>query len=122
MMNRNLANAIVCAGYTALSAVALSLTVPAAAGPRQERVVFGDLDLTGEAGQATLNKRLKAAVKRVCSPVGYTGFDALDWHRCKRSSMANATRQAEVAIARAGVSRTGIAANLTIGGSPAGKP
>lgn len=121
MTNRNLANAIVCAGYTALSAIALSLTVPAAAQEtRQERVAYSDLDLTGAAGQAALSKRIGAAVKRVCRPDGNSALEVQDWNRCKRASLANASRQMEVAIARASGSRTGIAA-LTIGRSPVGK-
>jgi UrcA family protein len=122
MTNRNLANAIVCAGYTALSAIALSLTVPAAAQEiRQERVAYSDLDLTGAAGQATLSKRIGAAVKRVCRPVGNSAVEVHEWNRCKRASLANARGQMDVAIARAGGGRTGIAA-LTIDRSPAGKP
>lgn len=122
MTNRNMANAIVCTGYAALSAIALSLTVPAAASElRTERVVYGDLDLTGEAGQAALGKRISAAVKRVCSPTGNSASEALESKRCKRESLASAHQQMDVAIARAGGSRTGIAANITFGRSPAGK-
>ena len=121
MTNRNLANAIVCAGYTALSAIALSLTVPAAAQQtREERVVYSDLDLTAEAGQVALSKRIQGAVKRVCRPAGISAADAMEWHRCKRASLASAQRQMEVAIARAGGTRTGIAA-LALGSSPSGK-
>ena len=121
MTNRNLANAIVCAGYTALSAIALTLTVPATAQQnREERVVFSDLDLSGEAGQAALAKRIQGAMKRVCRPAGSSAADALDWHRCKRASLASAYRQMDVAIARAGGTRTGIAA-LTLGSTSSGK-
>lgn len=123
MTNPNLANAIVCAGYAALSAIALSLTVPAAAQDiREQRVTYGDLDLTAAAGQATLSERIHAAVKRVCRPAGYSASEALEWHRCKRQSLADADRQMGVAIARAqGSSRTGIAANLPVVRYPGGK-
>lgn len=121
MTNRNLANAIVCAGYTALSAIALSLTVPAVAQEtRQERVAYGDLDLTGEIGQATLSKRIHAAVKRVCRQDFSSASEVLEWNRCKRASLASANQQMTVAIAKAGGSTTGIAA-LTFGRSPVGK-
>lgn len=122
MTNRNLANAIVCAGYSVLSAVALSLTVPVAAQEqRTERVVYGDLDLTAEAGRAQLSKRISAAVKRVCRPEGFSTAHARESRRCKRSSLAGATAQMQVAIARAGASKDGIAA-MTLARSPAGKP
>ena len=122
MTNRNLANAIVCVGYTALSAIALSLTVPATAQEiRQERVTYSDLDLTGAAGQAMLSKRIGAAVKRVCRPDGNSPVEVHEWNRCKRASRADASRQMNVAIAKASGGRTGIAA-LTIDRSPAGKP
>jgi UrcA family protein len=121
MTNRNLTNAFVCAGYAALSAIALTLTVPAAAQEtRQERVVYSDLDLTGEAGQAALGKRIQGAVKRVCRPAGSTVAEMQEWNRCKRASLASANRQMQVAIAKANGSRTGIAA-LTFGSPTAEK-
>lgn len=121
MTNNNLANAIVCVGYTALSAIALSLTVPAVAQEtRQERVAYSDLDLTSEAGQATLAKRIHAAVKRVCRSDGTSVTDALDRNRCKRASLANANLRMDVAIAKARGSNTAIAA-LTVGRSAAEK-
>lgn len=122
MIKTTIAIHAVRAGLTALASIALFSALPAAAsGQAQERVAYGDLDLTSDSGQATLNKRIRAAVKRVCGHSSGSTADFLDWRQCRRNSMADATRQMEVAIARAGVSRTGIAANLHVGTYPAGK-
>lgn len=123
MTNIKTANHALRAGYAALAGIALFAAVPAAAdSPRQERVAYGDLDLTSEAGQTTLNKRIQAAVKRVCDSRGGSLAEFAAFNRCKRESLAGATAQMEVAIARAGVGRTGIAANMAIGAHPVGKP
>lgn len=122
MTNITIANHAVRAGLTALAAIALFSTAPAAAQSQlQERVAYGDLDLTSDAGQSTLNKRIRAAVKRVCGQTGNSLEEFTAWHRCKRDSLAGANAQMEVAVARAGFGKTGIAANMTFGRSPAGK-
>ncbi len=122
MTNITIANHAVRAGLTALATIALFSAAPAAAQDQpQERVAYGDLDLTSEAGQSTLSKRINAAVKRVC---GYTGGSLREFatsNRCRRESLAGATAQMDVAIARAGSGKTGIAANMTFGRNPAGK-
>jgi len=121
MTNRTIATTAVRAGYAALTTIALFSAAPALSQePRQERVSYNDLDLTGEPGQAALSKRIEAAVKRVCSPVGSSAADALEWRRCKQASRAGAYQQMKVAIAKAGGARTGIAA-LTLGGPTTGK-
>ncbi len=121
MTKSTISNHAVRAGLAALATIALSSGAPVAAdSPRQERVAYGDLDLTSDAGQTTLDKRIRAAVKRVCSPVGNSASEALEWSRCKRQSLAGANAQMEVAIARAGAGKTGIAA-MTLGRSPTGK-
>lgn len=122
MTNTTIANHAVRAGLTALASIALFSAAPATAdSPRQEHVAYGDLDLTSEAGQNTLNKRIRSAVKRVCSPVGSSTNALLEWTRCKRASLASANGQMQVAIARAGSGKPGIAANMTFVRNPAGK-
>lgn len=122
MTNITIANHAVRAGWTALATIALFSAAPAAAQNQpQERVAYGDLNLTSEAGQSTLSKRIHAAVKRVCPRNGGSLAEFVASNRCKRESLAGATAQMEVAIARAGVGKTGIAANLTFGRYPVGK-
>lgn len=122
MIKTTIANNAVRAGLSALTAIALFSAAPAAASDHlQERVTYGDLDLTTDAGQATLNKRIRAAVKRVCPANGPSAAEFLAASRCKRSSLADASRQMDVAIARAGGARTGIAANMAVVRYPAGK-
>lgn len=123
MIKTTIANHALRAGLASLAGVALFAALPASAsGEAKEHVSYGDLDLTSESGQSTLDKRIRAAVKRVCGQAGFSAGDFLDWKQCRRSSLADATRQMNVAIARAGAARTGIAANMTVVRYPAGKP
>lgn len=122
MTNTTISTHAVSAGLAALSAIALFAAVPAAAQETlEERVAYGDLDLSSDAGQGTLNKRVRAAVKRVCGAGSGSLRDFHEANRCKRTSLAGAQSQMKVAIARAGVTRTGIAANMAIGAYPVGK-
>lgn len=121
MTNMTIATQAVRVGYAALASLALFSSAPAAAdSPRQERVAYGDLDLTSDAGQSTLDNRIRAAVKRVCKPDGGSLTEFMAWNRCKRESLAEANGQMQVAIAKADGSHTGIAA-VTFGRYPAGK-
>lgn len=123
MLDTTLAKLAVRAGWAALATVAVFTTAPVCAQEvRREIVQYRDLDLTAEAGQATLTKRIEGAVKRVCDRPVSSAADAMEKRRCKRSSMANATQQMNNAIARAGTSRTGIAANTAVVLYPTGKP
>lgn len=123
MTNITIANHAIRAGWTALATVALFSSLPAAAQDRpQELVHYGDLDLTTDAGQSTLDKRIGGAVKRVCSRAGYSSSEILLWNQCRRETRADANAQMHVAIAKAGAGRTGIAAaNLAFVTTPSGK-
>jgi UrcA family protein len=93
----------VSAGLAALATIALFASVPAAAqGPSQVRVAYGDLDLTSDAGQETLNKRIRGAVKRVCSPIGASAAGHRQHQACRREALAGAQSQMRIAVAKAG--------------------
>lgn len=91
-------------GLGALATIALFASVPAAASePANEvRVGYSDLDLTGSAGQETLEQRIRGAVKRVCRPTGPSATSFIEHKACKRAAYAGARSQMKVAIARAG--------------------
>lgn len=122
-MTRNvIAPHAVRAGLAALAGLALVSAAGATAPERaRERVAYGDLDLTSEAGKATLDKRIRAAVKRVCNRDFGTGSDLIEWNKCKRESLAGANLQMDVVIARVGSARHGIAANTAQMSYPTGK-
>lgn len=122
MPNITISNHAVRAGLTALATVALFSVAPATAqNPPRELVAYGDLDLTSDAGQGTLNKRIRAAVKRVCNRNGGSLAEFVASNRCKRDSLTDAHAQMGVAIARAGAGKSGIAANMSFGRFPTGK-
>ena len=88
------------------AAAALTSAIPSATLAREEvpteRVPYGDLDLTSEAGIATLDRRLDRAVRRVCgtatlSSVRSQGFIS----RCRKDTMARIADQRGYAIAHA---------------------
>jgi len=58
-------------------------------------VPYADLDLTSEAGQATLDARIDAAVKEVCArPDTIRDLKAMNaWAACRKSAAASATEQ-----------------------------
>lgn len=108
-------------GLGALATIALFASVPASAGDApQEKVSYSDLDLTSQAGQDTLDQRIRGAVKRVCGPAGPSAGDYLQNRACKRAAYVSAHNQVRVAIARAGerkASATSLALATTRPGS-----
>ena len=53
-------------GLGALATIALFASVPASAGDKaEEKVVYSDLDLTSEAGQDTLDQRIRVSVQEL---------------------------------------------------------
>lgn len=90
-------------GLAAVATVALFASVPASANGRSEvKVAYSDLDLTSEAGQDTLNQRIRGAVKRVCGPIGPSAAGYLEHKACKRAAFAGAQSQMRIVVARAG--------------------
>lgn len=77
-----------------------------------ERVPIGDLNLTSEAGQARLDARLEAAARRVCQ-VNQRRTGISEWRasrQCLRETLYMARGEGRVAIARAQVGGTQLAA------------
>lgn len=56
-----------------LALSAASLAVPAAAEPAELKVKYSDLDLSTEAGQATLNRRIDQSARQLCGRGVSTG-------------------------------------------------
>jgi UrcA family protein len=69
--------------------------------PRSVKVSFADLNLATAEGRATLDRRLKSAVRSVCS---IDTRDPAEWmaeRRCYHRAFSKAQRDAAVAVARA---------------------
>lgn len=65
-----------------------------------QSVPYSDVDLNSEDGRATLDQRIAAAVRRVCSDD--SSRDLITYRavrQCRSHSFAEATRQRDVAIA-----------------------
>ena len=80
----------------------LAVSGDASAAPRtlsssqtsKERISFADLDLRGEAGQATLQRRIRGAARRVCDTHGVLPLSVkLGEMRCNRNAIARASVQ-----------------------------
>jgi UrcA family protein len=68
-----------------------------------ERVSFADLDLFGQAGKATLQRRIRAAARRVCDTHGDPTLAVqLGEMHCTRSAIASTSAQLDrIAVAHA---------------------
>ena len=73
---------------------AASIAAPAAAEEVSVTVAVDDLNLTSPAGMATLDKRISAAVDKVCSTaVRRDLWGRATWEECKAATLADARRQ-----------------------------
>ena len=106
-------------GLAALATIALFASVPAAAEKTEVRVSYSDLDLASDAGQDTLNQRIRGAVKRVCGRIEPSSAGYLEHRACTRAAFAGAQSQMKVAIAKAG-ERKALATNLAFAAPRAG--
>ena len=69
--------------------------------PMSHDVRYSDLDLSTSHGQKRLETRIKAAVRLVCGDTANPSLVERDHIRlCKAQALANARRDADVAIAR----------------------
>ncbi|MEG3175393.1 UrcA family protein [Sphingomonas sp. RB3P16] len=84
-------------GVCILAVSAQASAAPLKLSPSQtsiERVSFADLDLLGQAGKATLQRRIRAAARRVCDTQGVPSLAVkLDAMRCNRRAIARAAAQ-----------------------------
>jgi len=75
----------------------LSLAAPATAKEIDDRsvtVTFADLDLASDAGLATLQGRVQAAVKEVCARPSIRDLAAVaTWRKCRADALDQAARQ-----------------------------
>lgn len=93
--------AVLCAAAPGESALA----APAPQGP-SVRVRYADLDLASPSGRATLESRVKAAVRQLCPRNSVGGFYAvLEHKKCILETTAQARRRTADAVARAEQSR-----------------
>src|SRR5450755_1494362 len=78
--------------FAALAACPIAVTHAASTDSRRtETVPFGDLDLSNQAGAATLFHRVRSAAADVCSqPSGGDYYTALVYKRCVDSAMGDA--------------------------------
>lgn len=84
-----------------LVTLALAAAAPfdAAAQVASQPVRYGDLDLTGDRGQHTLQVRLAAAIRQVCGDPAEADLRAtIERKRCQQSAWANASRAAKSAV------------------------
>ena len=98
--------------FTVLAALAATIAAPAAAGEPSVTVAFGDLDLTTPAGKAALDKRIEAAVDKVCSLASRR--DLAGWmaaEECKVLSLADAMEQLAALAPQANVALAASAEN-----------
>jgi UrcA family protein len=91
----------------ALAAAALAAT-PATAQiqeiPVSKRVFFGDLALESADGRATLDRRIRHAVREVCGPVSDGNLKTfLAAQRCRRDAVSSAGAQVNQVLASRGV-------------------
>lgn len=81
----------------------------------QTPVSYADLDVSTEAGQRTLNRRVRSAVRKVCgnhmtAPIS----ERLTIKQCYRSAMQGAERDVETIVARARMDRQLASASLAV--------
>lgn len=84
----------------------LSVSASASAGIKEERrsvrIGFGDLNLAEEAGQQALDRRLRAAARKVCRRGPIHDLSELrDFRQCRDKALDGARVKAAVVIARA---------------------
>ena len=84
--------------------------------PRRQVVRFADLDLTREAGAATLLGRLQAAAREVCEPLK---SEWLDSHRCMDQALARAVAEVNApALTDRYIASTGRPLSAALSGTP----
>lgn len=97
---------------TVLAALTASIAVPATAEEVSVTVAFGDLNLASPAGRATLDKRIAAAVNRVCAQAERRDLAGrMAWDECKAATLADAMEQLAAVLPSASVALAASPAN-----------
>jgi len=96
-----------------LPALALAAAAPALAQPVSVAVPYGDLDLTKQAGRATLDARLERAARRICGTLGPVRDVARirEWRACRAEARASYEAQVQVALDAANARRVAVLAD-----------
>jgi UrcA family protein len=104
-----------------LAAIGLSVAVlamPAYGAEPVRSIRYADLNLTTEAGAATLERRISSAAISICGPNEVRRVDLIDsWNRCYNATVASATRSVNEAIALARRGKAEQVASVTGAGS-----
>lgn len=93
--------------YLVPIALALAATSPAFAGPAEQphsvTVSHADLDLSSSAGRAALERRLTAAINRICGkhPSPTPLFEQMRARKCQSEVAGRARGEFDLAVARA---------------------
>ncbi len=90
---RPVAALLASAAITTLLGLAIPATLPAAE-LRQERVQVSDLDLATAKGQRQLQRRVTAAIERVCAPAG----TVIESNVRARLALSECRREARLAV------------------------
>lgn len=104
---------------------ALIIAAPALAGPMASanaEVRYGDLDLTSDAGVTQLQRRIRAAAKKLCGTPDIRDIRASEAATaCRTAALAQATPKIELAVANARSGQS-LAANAAVEvGTPASR-
>lgn len=116
-------NSILSKGLLAAAAMAVTATGFSASASAQNRitksveVTYSDLDLTSADGQATLDGRIKGAVRKVCGSHNSKDIrDTMDHLGCVKEAKQSAKRAKVSLIARAEAGTLGDSA-MVVGGN-----
>lgn len=85
-----------------LIAASMATGLPSSVEAPQATVAYADLDLSTEAGQKTLDRRITGAVRKICgSQRSATLAERRAIQRCHSAAMNDANGKAEIVVARA---------------------
>jgi len=87
--------------FLAAAVIALTAAAPALAHPEEVAVRYQDLNLTSVGDRATLDRRLEAAAKDVCSAHGTFDIAARNASRnCRAAVVSDARQKAQIVVAQ----------------------
>ena len=90
---------------------AAAKAAPGSTEPVRVLVSHDDLDLTGDAGIAALERRIQSAEKTACPAMTRSLREIAHARACRKTAAANAKTQSEIAIATARAGRAQFASN-----------
>jgi UrcA family protein len=79
--------------FTVLTSGAAASFAADSMGVLQEKVAYGDLNVSSARGAATLYSRIRMAATDVCRPLSGDGLDTKNlWHKCVDNAIAGAVK------------------------------